>query len=76
LKLNYRIKKRKKALHTINELVNNPSNLLLIHYSCEGFYNDLSGYTPRVTSIAIRFYNTAQTKSFAIHTVAEIKRFH
>jgi hypothetical protein len=74
LNLNYKIKKRKKALETINELVNNASHLLLIHYSCESFYNVPSGYTPRVTSIAVRYYNTAQTKSFAIHKIAEMKK--
>ncbi|OLO25324.1 hypothetical protein BTR23_24880 [Alkalihalophilus pseudofirmus] len=74
LKLNHKVKKRKKALETINELVNNASHLLLIHYSCESFYNVPSGYTPRVTSIAVRYYNTAQTKSFAIHKVAETQK--
>lgn len=59
---------------TINELVNNATHLLIIHYACESFYNVPSGYTPRVTSIAVRYYNTAQTKSFAIHRVAEIKK--
>jgi hypothetical protein len=74
LKLNHKINKRKKALESINELVSNASHLLLIHYSCESFYNVESGYTPRVTSIAVRYYNTAQTKSFAIHKMAEIRK--
>ncbi|MFI2956872.1 hypothetical protein [Priestia sp. JSM ZJ58] len=74
MNLNHKIKKRKKALETINELVNNASHLLLIHYSCESFYNVPSGYTPRVTTIAVRYYNTAQTKSFGIHKVAEMKK--
>jgi hypothetical protein len=74
LKLKYKIKKRKKGLEAIDEIVSNPSHQLLIHYSCESFYDVPSGYTPRVTSIAVRFFNTAQTKSFAIHKVAEMKK--
>lgn len=74
LNLNHKIKKRKNALQAINKLMENATNLLLIHYSCESFYNVPSGYTPRVTSIAVRYYNTAQTKSFAIHKVAEMKK--
>lgn len=61
-------------MEAIDEIVSNPSHQLLIHYSCESFYNVPSGYTPRVTSIAVRFLNTAQTKSFAIHKVAEMKK--
>lgn len=68
-----RIKKRKRALQTINELLNNSGNLLIIHYSCESFYDIKDGHTPRITSIAVRYYKTAQTKSFSIHKIAERK---
>ncbi|MED3832376.1 hypothetical protein [Peribacillus frigoritolerans] len=76
MKINHKVKKRKKALEIINELVNNAPHSLLIHYSCESFYNVPSGYTPRVTSIAVRYFNTAQTKSFAIHKIADMKKYH
>jgi hypothetical protein len=66
-----RIKKRKDALKELNELVQRDSNLLLIHYSCESFYNIKDGRTPRITSIAVRYFSTAQTVSFSIHKVAE-----
>lgn len=49
----------------------NPQNYLIIHYSCESFYDIKDGHTPRITSIAIYDYATAQTDSFSIHKVAE-----
>ncbi|WP_438349200.1 hypothetical protein ACP8HI_00425 [Paenibacillus sp. FA6] len=72
--IKYRVDKRKKAINTIKELMTNPSRILIIHYSCESFYDSNEGRTPRITSIAVRYFNTAQTKSFAIHKVAESKR--
>lgn len=66
-----RINKRKKAIREINELNSNPNNLLIIHYSCESFYDIKDGRTPRITSIAVRYFNSAQTVSFSIHKVAE-----
>lgn len=44
---------------------------LIIHYSCESFYDIKDGRTPRVTSIAVRNFSTAQTSSFSIHKSAE-----
>ncbi|MBM7587922.1 hypothetical protein JOC86_004497 [Bacillus pakistanensis] len=73
MSLRYINKKRKTALTNINDLVNNPNNCLLIHYSCESFYNITNGRTPRITSIAVRYFSTAQGKSFTIHRTAEIK---
>lgn len=46
---------------------------LVIHYSCESFYNIKDGRTPRVTSIAIRQFSSGQTTSFSIHKSAELK---
>ncbi len=67
----YKIKKRKKAKDTLSNLINNDDNILIIHYSCESFYDIEDGRTPRVTSIAIRFFGSGQTKSFSIHKIAE-----
>lgn len=69
-----KIKKRNKAIETIIELVKNPSHVLVIHYSCESFYDIKDGRTPRVTSIAVRYLKTGQTKSFSIHKIAEIQK--
>lgn len=65
-----RIKSGKKVLEDINE---NKMRYLIIHYSCESFYNINDGRTPRITSIAIRYLATAQTVSFSIHKIAERK---
>lgn len=46
---------------------------LIIHYSCESFYGKSDGYSPRVTSIAIKKLDNAQSDLFAIHKIAEIK---
>jgi len=44
---------------------------LVIHYSCESFYDIKDGRTPRITSIAVRNFSTGQTTSFSIHKSAE-----
>lgn len=69
-----RIKTHRKAKNIINGFYDNDSHCLLIHYSCESFYDIKDGKTPRITSIAVRYLNTAQTKSFSIHKVAELKQ--
>jgi hydroxymethylpyrimidine pyrophosphatase-like HAD family hydrolase len=69
-----KIKRYKDARKRIEELVDNPEWKLLIHYSCESFYDIKEGRTPRITSIAVRFLQNAQTKSFSIHKIAEIKK--
>lgn len=68
-----RIKKHKKAKELVNSFYEQDSHCLVIHYSCESFYDIKDGKTPRITSIAVRYLTSAQTKSFAIHKVAEIK---
>lgn len=69
-----RIKKRKETKRELNKIYDNSENALIIHYSCESFYDIGDGRTPRVTSIAIRNLKTAQTESFSIHKIAERKR--
>jgi hypothetical protein len=44
---------------------------LIIHYSCESFYDIRDGRTPRITSIAVRNFASGQTHSFSIHKCAE-----
>lgn len=69
-----RIKTHRKAKNLINSFYDNDSHCLIIHYSCESFYDIKDGKTPRITSIAVRYLTTAQTKSFSIHKVAELKQ--
>lgn len=49
--------------------------VILIHYSCESFYDSENGRTPRITSIACRHFHSAQTRSFSIHQVSELPKF-
>lgn len=44
---------------------------MVIHYSCESFYDRPNGGSPRITSIAVRKLDSGQTLSFSIHQVAE-----
>lgn len=60
-----------KSTFLFKEIDKNPENHLIIHYSCESFYGIIDGHTPRITSIAVYAYATAQTDSFSIHKTAE-----
>jgi len=64
-------KVQKEARRTLGKLFANSANSLVIHYSCESFYDRPQGASPRVTSIAVRNLETAQTNSFSIHQIAE-----
>jgi hypothetical protein len=65
------LKRQRKSWDAIQRLLANSKNVLLIHYSCESFYKT-DGRSPRVTSIAVRRLESAQTVSFSIHKMAEI----
>lgn len=67
-----KIERRKKARREVEEIHNNENHVLIIHYSCESFYDRESGQTPRITSIAARNFGSGQTESFSIHKVAEL----
>ena len=69
-----RIKKRSAALKKVAELDQKSETCVVIHYSCESFYDKTDGKTPRVTSIAVRNLASGQTESFSIHKVAEQKK--
>ncbi|MEQ7050715.1 hypothetical protein ABN764_08610 [Paenibacillaceae sp. P-4] len=71
--LSNKLKSRRQAKETLVRLVSNPVQTLIIHYSCESFYDIPDGKSPRITSIAVRFYGTGQTVSFSIHKAAELK---
>lgn len=68
-----KLERRRKARKKLNELSANEDHVLVIHYSCESFYERIDGKTPRVTSIAVRNYANGQTASFSIHKIAELK---
>ena len=66
-----RLKRRKSTLQRMEQLFENRITTLVIHYSCESFYNKTDGKTSRITSIAVRNFDSGQTESFSIHQVAE-----
>lgn len=68
-----RYKKYKEAKNIINDINNKSENYLIVHYSCESFIDKQDGSTPRITSIAVRYFSSSQTKSFSIHKIAEQK---
>lgn len=69
-----RIKLRKEAKEVLVNISNKKENVLIIHYSCESFYDIKDGKTPRITSICVRNFSSGQTHSFSIHKIAEIKK--
>lgn len=66
-------RQRKKIKGYIEKLISESELALIIHYSCESFYNRSEGKSPRITSLAIRNLNSGQTNSFSIHKIAEQK---
>lgn len=67
-----RLDDRTKGLEIINKLKNN-SKTLIIHYSCESFFN-LNGRTPRITSICVKNRGNNITKTFSIHLQAQFHK--
>ncbi len=68
-----RLDDRKIGLKKIDELKEGKSKTLIIHYSCESFFN-LKGRTPRVTSIVVKNRDNNTSISFSIHLMAQIKK--
>jgi hypothetical protein len=68
-----RYNKRQETLKRLREFDEKSSLVLVIHYSCESFYDRTDGSTPRITSIAVRNLASGQTESFSIHKEAELK---
>jgi hypothetical protein len=66
-------KKFSEAKKVLSGLFEIPHSVLFIHYSCESFYDRPDGSSPRITSIAVRFLGSGQTKSFSIHLEAELQ---
>lgn len=63
--------RRREAKSQLTEINQNRNTVLVIHYSCEGFYDRPGGRAPRIVSIAVRNLETAETKSFSVHQIAE-----
>lgn len=69
-----RLRARKAVAQKMETLLEQAATTLVIHYSCESFYDKTDGKTPRVTSIAVRNLASGQTDSFSIHQIAEKER--
>lgn len=65
-----RLKKIKNAKIKLNRILTNKSQTFLIHYSCESFVDNEKG-SHKVSSIAVRSFDSAQTYSFSIFQCAE-----
>jgi hypothetical protein len=65
-----RIKKVRRAKEKLSKLFEHRRIVLLIHYSCESFVENTKG-SHKVTSIAVRNLDSAQTHSFSIFQVSE-----
>src|SRR4051812_4704809 len=66
------LKEQKAARAALKELEEGAANVLVIHYSCESFYDRPRGDSPRITSIGVRRLDSGQTHSFSIHKIAEL----
>lgn len=66
-----KFRRRKAARKAFENLDKRRDMYIILHYSCESFYDIKDGRTPRVTSIAARCFTTGQTSSFSIHKSAE-----
>jgi hypothetical protein len=66
-----RIDDWKKGREQIELLKKKNKRTLIIHYSCESFFN-LNGRTPRVTTICVKNRGNNTTKTFSIHIQAQI----
>lgn len=64
-------RRQKEGWATLDRVMADAANVWVVHYSCESFYDRPEGRSPRVTSIALRKLDSAQTTSFSIHQVAE-----
>ncbi|MEM7111517.1 MAG: hypothetical protein AAF614_03740 [Chloroflexota bacterium] len=70
-----KIQRRTQARSRLTWLIDNSQHVIVIHYSCEGFYNCSNGSSPRITSIAVRNLKTGQSTSFSIHQIGEVKGY-
>ncbi len=66
-----RIRLHREAKKQLTNISSDRKNVVVIHYSCESFYDLPDGASSRITSIAVQNLATGQTESFSIHQIAE-----
>lgn len=62
----------KTSSEILESIDNNKDQYLLIHYSCESFYDNENSYSRKISSIAVRKLSDGQTDLFAVYRSAEI----
>ena len=67
-----RVRRRSQSKKDVNKAYENALRNYIVHYSCESFYDNTSGQSRRVTSIAVRNLDSAQTQSWSLHSSAEL----
>lgn len=67
----HRYRLRQAAKKELAGILNDATRAVIIHYSCESFYDRPDGASPRITSIAVRNLASGQTTSLSIHQNAE-----
>lgn len=67
-----RVRERAASRQLVEKLFQDAHRVFVVHYSCESFYENATGASLRVTSIAIRNLKSAQTKSWSLHATAEL----
>ncbi len=61
-----------KAASTLRGIQKNPESYLIIHYSSQSLFDEVEqAFSPRITSVVVMFYETRQTLSFSLHSIAE-----
>ena len=70
-KASERVRLYREAKKQLTNISCDRNNVVVIHYSCESFYDLPDGASSRITSIAVQNLATAQRESFSIHQIAE-----
>ncbi|WP_129678205.1 hypothetical protein [Candidatus Chloroploca sp. Khr17] len=65
---------KQRGIQKIKLIAQAPNNVFIIHYSCESFTDKDDGYSPRISSIAVKDFDSSQAYSFSIHNTAEIEK--
>ena len=60
------LRRRSKARFLLESLLEQPGTVNVIHYACESFENPTTQGSPRITAIAIRRLQSAQTITYSL----------
>jgi hypothetical protein len=66
-----RLQLRRRAVKKLSDIVSQSHKVLIIHYSCESFYDIPEGRSARITSIGIKNFESGICTSFSIHKIIE-----